>query len=41
MLGLILRQVIGWAMRDHADTDLVLQALLSAAWRRQTRTGRV
>jgi len=39
VLGLILRQVIGWAMRDHADTDLVLQALLSAAWRRKPKPG--
>jgi putative transposase len=39
VLDLFSRQVIGWAMRDHADTDLVLQALLSAIWRRKPKPG--
>ncbi|PPU54627.1 IS3 family transposase, partial [Xanthomonas arboricola] len=32
-------QVVGWAMRDRADTELVVQALLSAVWRRKPNTG--
>ena len=39
VLDLFSRQVIGWAMRDRADTDLVLQALLSAVWRRKPKPG--
>jgi putative transposase len=39
VLDLFSRQVIGWAMRDRADTDLVLQALLSAVWRRKPNPG--
>jgi putative transposase len=39
VLDLFSRQVIGWAMRDRADADLVLQALLAAVWRRKPRPG--
>lgn len=39
VLDLFSRQVIGWAMRDQADVDLVLQALLSAVWRRKPKAG--
>lgn len=39
VLDLFSRQVVGWAMRDRADTDLVLQALLSAIWRRKPKPG--
>lgn len=39
VLDLFSRQVIGWAMRDRADTDLVLQALLPAVWRRKPKPG--
>lgn len=38
VIDLFSRQVIGWAMRDRADTELVVQALLSAAWRRKNPT---
>ena len=31
------KQVVGWAMRGKADTDMVLQALLAAAWRRKPK----
>lgn len=37
VLDLFSRHVIGWAMRDRADADLVLQALLSAVWRRKPK----
>ncbi|MCE4300566.1 hypothetical protein LYZ91_22745, partial [Xanthomonas hortorum pv. vitians] len=33
------RQVVGWAMRDRADTELVVQAVLSAVWRRKPNAG--
>ncbi len=39
VLDLFSRQVIAWAMRDRADTELVVQALLSAVWRRKPRSG--
>jgi putative transposase len=39
VLDLFSRQVIGWSMRDHADTDLVSQALLSAIWRHKPKPG--
>ncbi|MGD3145790.1 DDE-type integrase/transposase/recombinase, partial [Xanthomonas oryzae pv. oryzicola] len=35
VIDLFSRQVVGWAMRDRADTELVVQALLSAVWRRK------
>jgi putative transposase len=31
------RQVVGLTMRDRADANLVLQALLSAIWRRKPK----
>lgn len=39
VLDLCSRQVIGWAMRDRADSEVVLQALLSAVWRRKPKAG--
>ena len=39
VLDLFSRQVVGWAMRDRADSEVVLQALLSAVWRRKPRPG--
>uniref|UniRef100_UPI003D7856E2 DDE-type integrase/transposase/recombinase n=1 Tax=Xanthomonas axonopodis TaxID=53413 RepID=UPI003D7856E2 len=32
-------QVVGCAMRDRADTEWVVQALLSAVWRRKPASG--
>ena len=37
VLDLFSRQVIGWSMGSRIDTDLVLNALLMALWRRQPR----
>ncbi|AZR23007.1 IS3 family transposase [Xanthomonas vasicola] len=39
VIDLFSRQVVGWAMRDRADTELVVQALLSAVWQRKPRSG--
>ncbi|CEF20138.1 transposase (fragment) [Xanthomonas citri pv. citri] len=39
VIDLFSRQVVGWAMRDRADTELVVQALLSAVWRRKPSAG--
>ncbi|WP_100215585.1 IS3 family transposase, partial [Xanthomonas phaseoli] len=39
VIDLFSRQVVGWAMRDRADTELVVQALLSAVWRRKPASG--
>ncbi|SOO31306.1 transposase (fragment) [Xanthomonas phaseoli pv. phaseoli] len=39
VIDLFSRQVVGWAMRDRADTELVVQALLSAVWRRKPNAG--
>lgn len=35
VLDLYTRQVIGWSMHSRMETDLVLNALLMAAWRRK------
>ena len=35
VLDLVSRQVVGWATRPMQHTDLVLQALLAAVWRRK------
>jgi putative transposase len=35
VLDLFSRQVIGWSMQSRIDRELVLNALLMAAWRRQ------
>lgn len=35
VIDLFSRQVIGWSMGSRIDTDLVLNALLMALWRRQ------
>jgi putative transposase len=37
VLDLFSRQVIGWATRPSQHTDLVLQALLAAVWRRKPK----
>ncbi|MGV0986648.1 MAG: IS3 family transposase [Limnohabitans sp.] len=37
VLDLFSRQVIGWSMGSRIDTDLVLNALLMALWRRQPK----
>lgn len=39
VIDLFSRQVVGWSMRDRADTELVVQALLSAVWRRKPDSG--
>jgi putative transposase len=39
VVDLFSRNIVGWAMRDQADADLVLQALLSAIWRRKPTLG--
>lgn len=35
VIDLFLRRVIGWSMQSRMTTDLALQALLSAVWRRK------
>ncbi len=37
VIDLFSRQVIGWAMRERADAGVVVQALLSAVWRRKPK----
>ena len=39
VLDLFSRQVVGWATRPTQHTDLVLQALLAALWRRKSSPG--
>ena len=39
VLDLFSRQVVGWAMRSTQHTDVVLQALLAAVWRRKPKPG--
>ncbi len=39
VLDLFSRQVVGWATRPTQHTDLVLQALLAAVWRRKPEPG--
>lgn len=39
ILDLYSRQVVGWAMQGQIHTDLVLQALLAAVWRRKPAPG--
>lgn len=39
VIDLFSRQVVGWAMRSTQHTDVVLQALLSAVWRRKPNPG--
>jgi len=38
VIDLFSRRVVGWSMQARMTTDLALQALLSAVWRRQTKT---
>jgi putative transposase len=35
VIGLYSRRVVGWAMQSRQPTDLVLQALMMAVWRRK------
>ena len=37
VIDLYSRRVVGWAMQSRQPTDLVLQALLMAVWRRKPR----
>lgn len=39
VIELFSRQVVGWAMQGQMTTDLVLQALTMAVWRRRPRPG--
>jgi len=39
VLDLFSRQIVGWAMRSTEHTDVVLQALLAAVWRRKPKPG--
>lgn len=39
VMDLYSRQIIGWATRPHMTTDLVLQALLAAVWKRKPSPG--
>jgi putative transposase len=39
VLDLFSRQIVGWATRSTPHTDLVLQALLAAVWRRKPKPG--
>ncbi|CBA16344.1 putative isxac3 transposase orfb (fragment) protein [Xanthomonas albilineans GPE PC73] len=39
VIDLFSSQVVGLAMRDRADAELVVQALLSAVWRRKPTPG--
>lgn len=39
VLDLFSRQIVGWATRPTQHTDLVLQALLAAVWRRKPSPG--
>jgi len=39
VLDLFSRQVVGWATRVTQHTDLVLQSLLAAAWKRKFDPG--
>lgn len=37
VIDLYSRRVIGWAMQSRQTTDVVLQALLMAVWRRKAK----
>ena len=38
VIDLFSRRVVGWAMQSRQTTDLVLQALLMAVWRRKPKS---
>ncbi len=40
VIDLYSRRVVGWAMQSRQTTDLVLQALLMAVWRRKPKKRR-
>lgn len=37
VVGLYSRRVVGWSMQSCQTTDVVLQALLMAVWRKQPK----
>ena len=39
VIDLFLRQVVGWSMRPTLHSDVVMQAILAAAWRRKPPPG--
>ena len=39
VMDLYSRQIVGWAMRSTQETEVVLQALLAAVWRRKPKPG--
>jgi putative transposase len=39
VIDLYSRRVVGWAMQSRQTTDVVLQALLMAVWRRKPKNG--
>ena len=41
VIDLFSRQVVGWSMESRMQSDLVLQALTSAVWRRKPKAGLV
>jgi putative transposase len=38
VIDLYSRRVVGWSMQSRMTTDIALQALLSAVWRRKPKT---
>jgi putative transposase len=38
LIDLYSRRVVGWSMQSRMTTDIALQALLSAVWRRKPKT---
>lgn len=38
VIDLLSRRVVGWSMQSRMTTDLALQALLAAVWRRKPKT---
>ncbi|AKK67558.1 hypothetical protein FD63_08740 [Xanthomonas translucens pv. undulosa] len=39
VLDLFSRKIVGWAMQSTMHTDVVLQALMMAVWRRKPPAG--
>lgn len=37
VLDLFSRQIVGWSMKSRMSTDLVMDALLMASWRRRPK----
>lgn len=38
VIDLVSRRVVGWSAQPRMTTDLALQALLAAVWRRKPKT---